>query len=42
MLRDAAACATKALWAAVGQLLALFQPAECARYLAHCGYGQSG
>ena len=42
LLRDTAARATEALWAAVGRLLACFQPAECARYLAHCGYGRSG
>jgi transposase len=42
MLRAAAARTTEALWAAVGRLLASFPPAECARYLAHCGYRQSG
>jgi transposase len=42
LLRDAAARTTEALWAAVGRLLARFPPTECARYLAHCGYGQSG
>jgi transposase len=42
MLRDAAARTTEALWAAVGQALRRFPAAECARYLAHCGYGQSG
>ena len=42
LLRDAAARTTEALWAAVGRLLDRFPPAECARYLAHCGYGQSG
>ena len=42
LLRTAAARTTEALWAAVGQLLARFPPAECARYLAHCGYGRSG
>jgi transposase len=41
-LRAAAARTTEALWAAVGHLLASFPPAECARYLAHCGYRQSG
>ena len=41
LLRDAAARTTEALWAAVGRLLARSPPAECARYLAHCGYGQS-
>ena len=42
LLRDAAARTTNALWAAVGRYLARFPPDECARYLAHCGYGQSG
>ena len=42
LLRAAAARTTEALWAAVGRLLGRFTPAECARYLAHCGYGQSG
>jgi putative DNA primase/helicase len=27
---------------AIGRLPARFPPAECARYLAHCGYAQSG
>jgi transposase len=42
LLRAAAARTTEALWAAVGRLLASISPAECARYFAHCGYGQSG
>ncbi len=42
LLRSEAARTVEALWAAVGRLLARFQPAECARYLAHCGYGRSG
>jgi transposase len=41
-LRDAAERTTEALWAAVGRVLTRFPPAECARYLAHCGYGRSG
>ena len=41
LLRDAAARTTEALWAAVGRLLNRFRPDECARYLAHCGYGRS-
>jgi transposase len=40
--RQAAARTTEGLWAAVGQALRRFPPAECARYLAHCGYGRSG
>ena len=42
LLRDAAARTTEGLWAAVGQALRRFPAAECARYLAHCGHGQSG
>ena len=42
LLRDAAARTTEALWAAVGQAPRRFPAAECARYLAHCGYGRSG
>jgi transposase len=30
-----------ALWNGIGKLLDRFAPAECRRYLAHCGYGQS-
>ncbi len=42
LLRAAATRTSDALWAAIGRLLGCFPPAECARYLAHCGYGQSG
>ena len=42
LLRAEAARTVEALWAAVGRALARFPPAECARYLARCGYGQSG
>ena len=42
LLRAATARTGEALWAAIGRLLASISPAECARYLAHCGYGQSG
>jgi transposase len=41
-LLRAAARTTEALRAAVAHLLGRFPPAECARYLAHCGYGRSG
>jgi transposase len=41
LLRSEAARTVEALWAAIGHLLARFPPAECARYLAHCGYAQS-
>jgi transposase len=37
LLRSEAARTVEALWAAIGRLLARFPPAECARYLAHCG-----
>ncbi|CAA9217044.1 MAG: Mobile element protein [uncultured Acetobacteraceae bacterium] len=36
LLRSEAARTVEALWAAIGRLLKRFQPAECARYLAHC------
>jgi transposase len=42
LLRSEAARTVEALWAAVGRLPDRFTPAECARYLAHCGYGRSG
>ena len=38
LLRTAAARTVDALWDAIGQLLDRFSPAECARYLRHCGY----
>ena len=41
LLRAEAARTVEALWAAVGRLIARFAPGECARYLAHCGYGRS-
>jgi transposase len=42
LLRAAAARTVETLWSTIGSLLNRFPPAECARYLAHCGYGQSG
>ena len=42
LLRAEAARTVEHLWTAIGRLLARFGPAECARYLAHCGYIQSG
>jgi len=42
LLRAAAARTMETLWSTIGNLLNRFPPAECARYLAHCGYGQSG
>jgi transposase len=42
LLRAEAPRTLEALWAAVGRLLDRFTPAECANYLAHDGYRQSG
>jgi transposase len=42
LLRAAATRTIETLWSTIGRLLDRFPPAECARYLAHCGYGQSG
>ena len=42
LLRAEAARTVEALWAAAGRPIACFSPAECVRYLAHCGYGRSG
>ena len=42
LLRSEAARTKDALWAAIGRLLARFGPDECARYLTHCRYRQSG
>jgi transposase len=39
LLRKTAARTVAALWAAIGRLLDDFPAAECARYLAHAGYG---
>ena len=41
LLRKAAERTKDGLWNAIGQLLDLFQPAECANYLANSGYGRS-
>lgn len=42
LLRAEAPCTLEALWSAVGRLLDRFTPAECANYLAHDGYRNSG
>ena len=42
LLRTAAARTADALCDAIGAALAHFTPAECANYLRHCGYAQSG
>jgi transposase len=42
LLRASAARTREALWNVIGQSLGRFPPYECAHYLAHCGYLQSG
>ena len=42
LLRKAQARTVDALWNAIGSLLDRFEPAECERYIRHCGYCQSG
>lgn len=42
LLRRSAARSVEALWSSIGELLDAFGPAECSRYLRHCGYVQSG
>jgi transposase len=42
LLRSAATRTIGALWDAIGGLLGRFDPSECASYLRHCGYAQSG
>ena len=39
LLRKAAARTKDELWSTIGRALAIVPPAECARYLNHCGYG---
>ena len=41
LLRKAAARTKDGLWNAIGSLLDLFPPAECANYLANAGYRRS-
>ena len=41
LLRKAAERTVDGLWTAIGQLLGLFPPAECANYLANSGYPRS-
>jgi len=41
LLRSAEARTVDRLWTTLGQCLQRFPPAECARYLRHCGYGQT-
>ena len=42
LLRDAAERTVEALWQTIGRLLEGFSPAECANYIRHCGFAQSG
>jgi len=42
LLRDAAARSVEALWTTIGRLLSQFSPRECANYIRHCGFAQSG
>lgn len=42
LLRKAAERTVEGLWAAIGRLLDQFGPAECRRYLRHCGYDATG
>jgi transposase len=42
LLRDAEARTMEALWQTIGRLLERFSPAECANYIRHCGFAQSG
>ncbi|SER78238.1 DDE superfamily endonuclease [Azotobacter beijerinckii] len=42
LLRKAAARTVDTLWSTIGALLERFPPAECERYIRHCGYGRSG
>src|SRR3954464_222863 len=42
LLRDAAERTVGALWQTIGRLLDRFSPAECANYIRHCGFAQSG
>ncbi len=41
LLRTEAARTMDALWTAIGRLLNQLSPAECSRYLRHCGYAHS-
>jgi len=38
LVRTAAERTVDGLWAAIGRLIDQFRPAECRRYLRHCGY----
>jgi transposase len=40
-LREAAARTKDEIWQAIGRLLAMVPPSECANYLTRCGYGST-
>lgn len=42
LLRDAAERTVETLWQTIGMLLDRFTPPECANYIRHCGFTQSG
>ena len=42
LLRDAEVRTVDALWQTIGRLLERFTPTECANYIRHCGFAQSG
>ena len=42
LLRKAALRTIDALWRAIGKISQSLTRDECANYLRHCGYGQSG
>ena len=42
LLRNAAERTVEALWQTIGRLLKQFSPQECANYIRHCGFAQSG
>lgn len=42
LLRDAEERSVDALWKTIGRLLERFEPNECANYIRHCGFAQSG
>ena len=42
LLRDAAEQTLEGLWQAIGRLLGRFSPEECACYIRHAGFAQSG
>ena len=42
LLREAAERTVEALWKTIGTRLDRFSPTECANYIRHCGFAQSG